>query len=122
MAVRGFSKMNEGVRRFWVLKRFLLILGKFGGVALQPLPVKNNSITIDLKLDKNKKIFLIAAIIFLIILFIIAVDIASRTTFPGPKGNVEEAIPVGEAFSSLTELEILEIDDVRQINLDPCIL
>jgi hypothetical protein len=42
--------------------------------------------------DRNKKIFIIFGIIFLIILIIIAIDISTRTTFPGSKGNLQEEI------------------------------
>lgn len=36
-------------------------------------------------MPKNRKIFIIAFIIFFIIMAIIAYDMASRTTFPGAK-------------------------------------
>lgn len=38
-------------------------------------------------MDKNKKIFLAIAIIFLLIVFYIAYDISTRTTFPGQDRN-----------------------------------
>jgi hypothetical protein len=43
-------------------------------------------------MNKNKKIFLVIGIIFMIIMVLIGVDIASRTTFPGSKGNLKERI------------------------------
>lgn len=39
------------------------------------------------EMDKNKKIFLAVAIIFLLIVFFIAYDISRRTTFPGQNRN-----------------------------------
>ncbi len=36
-------------------------------------------------MDRNKKIFIIALVVFFIIMAIIAYDMASRTTFPGSK-------------------------------------
>lgn len=38
-------------------------------------------------MDKNKKIFLVIALIFLLIVFYIAYDISTRTTFPGQNRN-----------------------------------
>ena len=46
----------------------------------------------EAKLNKNKKIFLIIAAIFLIIVILVSVDIARRTTFPGSKGNLEQRL------------------------------
>lgn len=43
-------------------------------------------------MEKNKRIFIIIGILFLIIVLIIGWDIASRTTFPGSKGNLKERI------------------------------
>ena len=39
----------------------------------------------DEQVDRNKKIFIIALVIFFIIMAIIAYDMASRTTLPGTK-------------------------------------
>lgn len=44
------------------------------------------------RVDRNKKILLIAGIIFLLIMLVIGIDISKRTTFPGQKGNVQERI------------------------------
>jgi len=43
--------------------------------------------------NRNKKIFIVVAIVFLIIMIFIAIDITRKTTFPGSKGNLEERIP-----------------------------
>jgi len=43
-------------------------------------------------MNQKKLIFLILAAIFLIAMVIIGVDISSRTTFPGSKGNLKERI------------------------------
>ncbi|WP_170134438.1 hypothetical protein [Echinicola strongylocentroti] len=43
-------------------------------------------------MKKKKKIFLIVSIIFLIIMILIGLDISSKTTFPGSKGNLKERI------------------------------
>jgi len=42
--------------------------------------------------NKNKKIFIIVAIVFLIVVLLVGLDISSRTTFPGSKGNLEERL------------------------------
>jgi len=70
--------------------------------------VKNNSFCLNLfvhlnkgereyaqitpAVNKNKKIFIIVAILFLIIILLVGIDISSRTTFPGSKGNLEERL------------------------------
>lgn len=41
---------------------------------------------------RNKKIFLILFIIFMVTMFWIGYDISQRTTFPGSKGNLKERI------------------------------
>lgn len=41
---------------------------------------------------RNKKIFLILSILFLLIMAYISYDISSRTTFPGSKGLLKERI------------------------------
>ncbi|WP_186757935.1 hypothetical protein [Echinicola salinicaeni] len=42
---------------------------------------------------KTKKIiFLILSIIFLVLMVLIGIDISSKTTFPGSKGNLKERI------------------------------
>jgi len=43
-------------------------------------------------MQKNKKIFLIIFVIFMLIMFWIGYDISRRTTFPGSKGNLKERI------------------------------
>jgi len=45
-------------------------------------------------MDRNKKIFLVAGLIFLIIMILIGLDIASRTTFPGGGKTQDRAAPV----------------------------
>jgi len=41
-------------------------------------------------MNKNKLVFLILGIVFLLIMMYISWDIATRTTFPGSKGNLKE--------------------------------
>lgn len=53
-----------------------------------PFPLTLNLV----KLNKNKKVFLIIAAIFLIIVILVSIDIARRTTFPGSKGNLEQRL------------------------------
>ncbi|MBD8490715.1 hypothetical protein IFO69_18325 [Echinicola sp. CAU 1574] len=43
-------------------------------------------------METKKKVFLILTIIFLIIMILIGIDISSKTTFPGSKGNLKERI------------------------------
>ncbi len=43
-------------------------------------------------MPRSKKIFMILAIIFLIIMLYLGIDIASKTTFPGSKPNLKERI------------------------------
>ncbi|WP_166637249.1 hypothetical protein [Algoriphagus boseongensis] len=43
-------------------------------------------------MQKNKKLFLILFVIFMLIVLYIGYDISSRTTFPGSKGNLKERI------------------------------
>ncbi|MFT6867121.1 MAG: ABC-type cobalt transport system substrate-binding protein [Cyclobacteriaceae bacterium] len=43
-------------------------------------------------MKKSKKIFLIIAIIFVIIMILIGIDINSRTTWPGSKKNLPERL------------------------------
>lgn len=41
---------------------------------------------------KSKKLFLLVAVIFLLLLFYVSYDIARRTTFPGSKPQLKERI------------------------------
>ncbi len=41
-------------------------------------------------MKKSKLIFLLLALLFLLIMIIIAIDISSRTTFPGHKPATEQ--------------------------------
>ncbi|WP_296700993.1 hypothetical protein [Algoriphagus sp.] len=47
-------------------------------------------------MKRNKKIFLILFVIFMLIMGWIGYDISTRTTFPGSKGNLKERITSGE--------------------------
>lgn len=51
-------------------------------------------------MDKKKLTFLILAAIFLIIMVIIGIDISTRTTFPGSKGNLKERISPSDTTES----------------------
>lgn len=48
--------------------------------------------------NKNKKIFIIVAVVFLVIMLFISIDIMRKTTFPGSKGNFEERIPAKDTI------------------------
>ncbi len=43
-------------------------------------------------MQRNKKLFIILFVLFMIIMFWIGYDISQRTTFPGSKGNLKERI------------------------------
>ncbi len=43
-------------------------------------------------MNRNKIIFLVIGIIFLIVMVLIGLDISQKTTFPGSKGNLKERI------------------------------
>lgn len=43
-------------------------------------------------MQKNKKIFLLLFVLFMIIILYVSYDISRRTTFPGSKGNLKERI------------------------------
>jgi len=51
-------------------------------------------------MSKNKKIFLLLGGLFLIIVIIIGIDISSRTTFPGSKGNLKERIAPADTIKN----------------------
>jgi hypothetical protein len=51
-------------------------------------------------MNKNKLIFLLLGVIFLVIIVIVSWDIASRTTFPGSKGNLKERMAPSDAAGS----------------------
>jgi len=51
-------------------------------------------------MSKNKKIFIVLGGIFLIIMVLIGIDISSRTTFPGSKGNLKERIAPADTIKS----------------------
>ncbi|MDA0315868.1 MAG: hypothetical protein O2829_06165 [Bacteroidetes bacterium] len=43
-------------------------------------------------MQKNKKIFLVIFVLFLLIILYVSYDISRKTTFPGSKGNLKERI------------------------------
>ncbi|MGM0946150.1 MAG: hypothetical protein ACQEW9_13275 [Bacteroidota bacterium] len=47
-------------------------------------------------MQKNKKLFLLLFVIFMLIMLWIGYDISQRTTFPGSKGNLKERISTGQ--------------------------
>ncbi|EMS31719.1 hypothetical protein C943_01990 [Mariniradius saccharolyticus AK6] len=49
-------------------------------------------------MKKNKVIFLILAIVFLLGMVLIGLDISRRTTFPGSKGNLKERIAPSDSI------------------------
>ncbi len=54
-------------------------------------------------MNKNKLIFLILAVIFMIIVIIVGLDMSSKTTFPGSKGNLKERIAPSDSTSLSNE-------------------
>jgi hypothetical protein len=51
-------------------------------------------------MDRNKLIFLIIAVVFLLAMLWIGYDISQRTTFPGSKGNLKERINASDEVSN----------------------
>jgi hypothetical protein len=47
---------------------------------------------IFLLMQKNKKIFLLLFVLFMLVILYVSYDISRRTTFPGSKGNLKERI------------------------------
>lgn len=52
-------------------------------------------------MQKNKKIFVIIFIIFMLIMMWIGYDISQRTTFPGSKGNLKERMATEKSVNQL---------------------
>ncbi|MCH7400353.1 hypothetical protein ACFOUP_07675 [Belliella kenyensis] len=48
-------------------------------------------------MNRNKVIFLILAVCFLLAMLWIGYDISTRTTFPGSKGNLKERMAPSES-------------------------
>ncbi|MEM9832524.1 MAG: hypothetical protein AAF944_17960 [Bacteroidota bacterium] len=63
---------------------------------LQPLVINHHSSVIKCLVMQHmtlqKKIFLVVAVLFLLIMLYLSYDIAQRTTFPGSKPNLQERI------------------------------
>lgn len=59
-------------------------------------------------MNRNKKIFAIAALVFFILLAYASYDISRRTTFPGSKAQLPERI--GKTFGGK---DTLETDSVK---------
>ena len=51
-------------------------------------------------MNRNKLIFLIIAVVFLLAMLWIGYDISQRTTFPGSKGNLKERINASDEVSN----------------------
>ncbi len=49
-------------------------------------------------MNKNKLIFLVLAVLFLLAMLWIGYDISTRTTFPGSKGNLKERIAPSDSL------------------------
>lgn len=47
-------------------------------------------------MNKNKLIFLLLAMLFMVAMIWIGVDISRKTTFPGSKGNLKERMAPSE--------------------------
>ncbi|GHB29365.1 hypothetical protein GCM10008106_07860 [Mongoliitalea lutea] len=56
-------------------------------------------------MNRNKLIFLILAIVFMLIILGVSYDISTRTTFPGSKGNLKERIAPSETTESNSSSE-----------------
>ncbi|MFD2036161.1 hypothetical protein ACFSKL_15265 [Belliella marina] len=51
-------------------------------------------------MNKNKLIFLIMAVLFLLAMCWIGYDISTRTTFPGSKGNLKERMAPSDSLET----------------------
>ncbi|MBS9525153.1 hypothetical protein KIH41_10150 [Litoribacter ruber] len=51
-------------------------------------------------MNKNKKLFIIIGVIFLLIMLLIGIDISTRTTFPGSKGNLKERMAPSDTLNT----------------------
>jgi hypothetical protein len=47
-------------------------------------------------MNKNKLVFIILAVIFLLTMIWVGIDISRKTTFPGSKGNLKERMAPSE--------------------------
>lgn len=47
-------------------------------------------------MSRNKWIFLVFGIVFLMVILIIGIDMSKKTTFPGSKGNLKERMAPSE--------------------------
>lgn len=70
-------------------------------------------------MDRSKKIFLLFAAVFFIIMAYIGYDISSRTTFPGSKPQLKERIMEGNKDSKKTtpgEKDSSAVDTLQRLN------
>lgn len=51
-------------------------------------------------MKKSKKLFLVLAGLFILVILYISYDIASKTTYPGSKGNLKERIAPSDTTSN----------------------
>ncbi|MCG8322037.1 MAG: hypothetical protein MI921_21240 [Cytophagales bacterium] len=51
-------------------------------------------------MKKSKKLFLVLAGLFMLVILYISYDIASKTTYPGSKGNLKERIAPSDTTSN----------------------
>jgi hypothetical protein len=51
-------------------------------------------------MKKNKIIFLVLAVLFAITMIWIGLDMSSKTTFPGSKGNLKERIAPSDSLNN----------------------
>ena len=56
-------------------------------------------------MKKSKKFFLVLAGLFILIILYISYDIASRTTYPGSKGNLKERIAPSDTTRQKPEIK-----------------
>jgi hypothetical protein len=62
-------------------------------------------------MSKSKKIFLVVAAVFFILLIYASYDISSRTTFPGSKPQLKERIK-----DQFLEPDSIKIDSIPPVN------
>lgn len=53
-------------------------------------------------MKKSKKVFMLAALVFLLLLIYVSYDIGTRTTFPGSKSQLKERLIKNYATSDST--------------------
>jgi len=60
----------------------------------------------------SKKLFIVLAALFFMIILYFTYDIASRTSFPGSKSNVEEGLSDPETDSERLDSDSIKVDSI----------